>query len=115
MTALLERYGSAAAAMAEISGAGDDIAGHSRAELAHLVATEHVETLADLLLRRTTIGITGALSLGVIEACLTILGDAKGWSPARREAALNEFLTDLMTRHGLDRATLAARDQRTFA
>lgn len=115
VSALLERYGSAAAAMAEIAGADADIAGHSRAELAHLVASEHVETLADLLLRRTTIGITGALSLAVIEASLAILGDAKGWSPARRAAALDDFLTVLMTRHGLDHATLAARDQRSFA
>jgi glycerol-3-phosphate dehydrogenase len=112
---LLERYGSAASEMAKFVGDDAGIGGHSRAELSHLVANEHVETLADLLLRRTTIGITGALSLGVIETCLAILGDAKGWPTARRETALNEFLTDLMNRHGLDYATLAARDQRTFA
>jgi len=115
VTQLLERYGSAASQMVGFAGGDADIAGHSRAELAHLVANEHVESLADLLLRRTTIGITGDLSLGVIETCLIILGDARGWSPQRREAALDEFLTDLMIRHGLDRATLAARDQRTFA
>lgn len=115
MAALLERYGSGAGAMADRAGAGDDIAGYSHAELAHLVASEHVETLADLLLRRTTIGITGTLSLAVIDAGLAILAEAKGWPAARREAARDDFLAELLTRHGLDRATLASRDQRTIA
>lgn len=112
---LLERYGSAAADMAAIAGPDAPIAGYSAAELAHLVATEHVETLGDLLLRRTTIGITGALSLAIIEAALAVLGDIKHWSSVRRQAEQDAFLADLTLRHGLDRATLSSRDQRTAA
>ncbi|MET3896861.1 glycerol-3-phosphate dehydrogenase [Devosia sp. UYZn731] len=115
VAALLDRYGSAAGSMAEIAGSSDDIAGHSRAELEFLVTSEHVETLADLLLRRTTIAITGALSLRVIDTCLALLAEAKGWSPSKCETARDAFLAELLTRHGLDRATLVSRDQRTIA
>lgn len=115
LTNLLERYGSRAGALAPEFGADDSIALYSRAELNHLIANEHVETLADLLIRRTTIAITGHISLGLIEECLALLAAAKSWPPARAAAERAAFLDLLATKHGLDVANLTRRDQRTTA
>lgn len=113
LATLLERYGTQAADLAPGFGAAAGIAGHSAAELAHLIAHEQVETLADLLLRRTTIAITGALSLQVIDASLELLASAKGWTTERAEAERLGFLELLATRHGLSPEILSRRDQRT--
>lgn len=113
VAALLERYGTEAAELAEAFGTEADIAGHSAAELRHLIANEQVETLADLLLRRTTIAITGALSLSVIERCLELLAEAKGWTAERAASERATFLDLLATRHGLSAETLSSRDQRS--
>ncbi len=115
LAALLERYGSRAGELATQFGADAPIAGHSRAELEYLIANEHVETLADLLVRRTTIAITGGISMSVIDQCLAMLAEAKGWSPARAAAEKQSFLDFLAVRHALDAATLTLRDQRTTA
>jgi glycerol-3-phosphate dehydrogenase len=112
---LLERYGSSAAELALAFDDAADIADHSAAELNHLIAHEQVETLADLLIRRTTIAVTGAVSLAVIERCLDLLTAAKGWSPQRRATELQNLLDLLATRHGLSAETLSRRDQRTPA
>jgi len=115
IAALLERYGTRAADLARDFGPDADIAGHSAAELAHLITHEQVETLADLLIRRTTIAITGDLSLSVIDQCLDLLSTAKGWTAERAEAERQDFLGLLATRHGLTAQTLSRRDQRTPA
>lgn len=112
---LLERYGTSAADLAEGFGPDADIAGHSAAELSHLIAHEQVETLADLLIRRTTIAITGALSLAVITRCLDLLSAARGWTSERTDAERQSFLDLLASRHGLSAETLSRRDQRTTA
>lgn len=115
LAALLERYGTRAADLAERFGPEADIADHSAAELAYLIAHEQVETLADLLIRRTTIAITGALSLAVIARSLDLLSAARGWTAERAEAERQSFLTLLATRHGLNVESLSRRDQRTPA
>ncbi|WP_332700724.1 glycerol-3-phosphate dehydrogenase/oxidase [Devosia sp.] len=115
ISALLDRYGTRAAELAQGFGPEADIAGHSAAELAHLIAHEQVETLADLLIRRTTIAITGALSLSVIASCLDLLSAARGWTVERADAERQSFLTLLTTRHGLSVESLSRRDQRTPA
>ena len=115
IAALLERYGTSAADLASAFGPEADIAGHSASELAHLIEHEQVETLADLLIRRTTIAITGALTLSVIVRCLDLLSAAKGWTAERAEAERQNFLDLLATRHGLSIHTLSRRDQRTPA
>ena len=113
VAALLERYGTQAAELAQAFGAEADIAGHSAAELTHLITHEQVETLADLLVRRTTIAITGDLSLAAIESCLALLADAKGWTAERADAERQAFLNLLATRHGLSADTLSRRDTRS--
>jgi glycerol-3-phosphate dehydrogenase len=113
IAALLDRYGTRAAELAPDFGADADIAGHSASELTHLIAHEQVETLADLLLRRTTIAITGDLSLSAIDRCLELLAEAKDWPTERAAAERENFLSLLATRHGLSLETLSRRDHRT--
>lgn len=113
IAALLDRYGTRAAELARHFGAEADIAGHSAAELSHLIAHEQVETLADLLIRRTTIAITGELSLSVIARCLDLLSAARGWTAERAAAERQSFLDLLANRHGLSTKTLSRRDHRT--
>jgi glycerol-3-phosphate dehydrogenase len=115
IAALLERYGTRAGALAREFGPDTDIAGHSPAELAHLIANEQVETLADLLIRRTTIALTGELSLSVITRCLDLLSTARGWTAERGGVERQSFLDLLATHHGLSAETLSRRDQRTPA
>ncbi|WP_406871738.1 glycerol-3-phosphate dehydrogenase/oxidase [Aminobacter sp. P9b] len=115
MRELFERYGTDAATVAD--GLGDDTmlpgCTYSVGELAHLIAHEHVEKLDDLLLRRTTIGVTGKLSSGVIEQALDILAKAKDWGEPRSARERNEFLALLESRHGLDATKLSARSERS--
>jgi glycerol-3-phosphate dehydrogenase len=115
VAALLERYGTRAAELAPVFGHDAAIAGHSAAELDHLIAQEQVETLADLLIRRTTIAITGALSLSVISRSLDRLSKAKGWTAERAAAERQGFLDLLATRHGLTAEALSRRDERIVA
>lgn len=114
--ALFERYGTQAEAVAAFMAAGPDAElGRStywRRELQYLIATEHVETPGDLLLRRTAIGISGRLSLGVLDAALDLLAAERGWSPDRRSAERAEFLDLLARNYGLDEASLFHRDSK---
>ncbi|MEO5325042.1 glycerol-3-phosphate dehydrogenase/oxidase [Mesorhizobium sp. CC13] len=115
MRDLFERYGTDAATIAR--GLGDDKmlpgCSYSIGELRHLIALEHVEKLDDLLLRRTTIGVTGKLSSGLIAQALDILAEAKGWDAARGAREHHEFLALLESRHGLDATKLPARSERS--
>lgn len=117
MRELFERYGTDAATIAD--GLGDDemLPGctYSIGELQQLIAREHVEKLDDLLLRRTTIGVTGKLSSELIAQALDILAKARGWDSTRSAAEHHEFLTLLASRHGLDASKLLARSERSAA
>ena len=84
---------------------------HEEREILYLIRNEHVETVADVLLRRTTIAITGALSLSALDAVLGLLATERNWSPARRANERSTFLAELADKHGLDEATLSSRDE----
>lgn len=84
--------------------------GYTEAELRYLIRHEYARTLGDLLQRRTSIAITGALSSSVITQATAMLGEELGWSSAyaaEHEAAYRALLA---RDHGLSPSTLTERD-----
>lgn len=117
MGELFERYGTQAVSVAEHEArhGADMLTGcrYSTGELRRLIAHEHVERLSDLLLRRTTIAVTGRLSLDLIDEALDLLAEARGWDETRRKRERSEFLALLQSRHGLDADKLSASSERS--
>ncbi|SDP46113.1 glycerol-3-phosphate dehydrogenase/oxidase [Phyllobacterium sp. OV277] len=115
MIELFERYGTDAEAVARFIAESPDKAmphaGYSVREMLFLILNEAVEHLDDLLLRRTTLAISGQLSLDMAQAALDLLAHERDWAPARRTAELNRFLKLLAERHGIGLDTLTARNE----
>lgn len=112
---LFERYGTDAEDIVRFAAAGPDHLlphpGYSARELLHLIRTEAVEHLDDLLLRRTTLAITGELSLDMAEAALDLLAAEKDWPAPRKAEERSRFLTLMRERHGVAEETLSARNK----
>ncbi|MCQ4630203.1 glycerol-3-phosphate dehydrogenase/oxidase [Shinella sp. CPCC 100929] len=112
---LFERYGTDAADVARFIAAAPDHplphGGYSVRELIHLIRCEAVEHLDDLLARRTTLAITGELSLAMTEAALGVLAAEKGWSAQRAGEERSRFLTLMGERHGVTEKSLSARNE----
>jgi glycerol-3-phosphate dehydrogenase len=106
---LLERYGTSALDFAADLASDPMLAGstYSTGEIRLIVAREQVECLADIFLRRTTIAISGGLSLPLIGAVLDILADHKGWTPAQAAAERTAFLALLAHQHGITLSDLS--------
>ncbi|KQV81415.1 glycerol-3-phosphate dehydrogenase/oxidase [Rhizobium sp. Root1220] len=115
MAELFARYGTEADAMAAFVAAAPDTLlphpGYSARELLFLIRNEAVERLDDVLLRRTTLAITGTLSLEMTDTVLDLLVAEKGWTPEQRATERGRFLTLLRERHGVDEITLSARNE----
>lgn len=113
--ALFGRYGTDAREVARMITAGPDRvlphAGYTAGELIHLIRSEAVEHLDDLLLRRTTLAVCGELSLDMADAALDLLAGEKGWSAQQRSMERARFLTLMRDRHGVTEATLSARNE----
>ncbi len=116
---LFERYGTDAERVADFIAAGPDAPlphpGYSDREIQLLMRSEKVEHLDDLLLRRTTLAITGELSLEMADAVLALLAAEKHWPVARQAQERTRFLTLLLERHGVDEDMLSARNEQRSA
>jgi glycerol-3-phosphate dehydrogenase len=105
LAVLLNRYGTTALSIARHIAAfiGEQPLVHapdySRAEIEYLVRSEAVERLADIVLRRTTLAITGALNRENLEEIARLAGDAVGWSDDRRANEIAATATELTERH----------------
>jgi len=112
---LFERYGTDAVKIARFIVEGPDYAlpnaDYSTREFLYLIRTEAVEHLDDLLLRRTTLAISGELSLAMTKAVLDLLPKEKSWPPQRANAELKRFLTLMRERHDVAEETLSARNE----
>lgn len=112
---LFKRYGTEAEDIARFIAAKPDHplphVLYSARELQYLVRAEAVEHLDDLLLRRTTLAISGDLSLVMAEAALDLLAAEKGWSAERVAEERSRFLTLMGERHGVTEHTLSARNE----
>ncbi|WP_022894818.1 glycerol-3-phosphate dehydrogenase/oxidase [Agromyces subbeticus] len=103
---LLERYGTRAEAfIASMEGERDEPlehhAGYSRGEIAWLVGTERVVHLSDVVLRRTSIAFTGALTAPLLDELAAIAGTELGWDAERRSAEVAATRELLASRHGV--------------
>ena len=101
---LLDRYGTIAKAVLahEAKGPGGsipDAPGYTEAEIDWLVRTEQVRHVEDVVMRRTTLAITGALSVGGLERIAGIVGSALNWAPDQRAAEFENTLRLLSKRH----------------
>ena len=77
-------------------------AGYSTREMLFLIRNEAVEHLDDLLLRRTTLAISGQLSLDMMDAVLDLVAAGKALDAgAAKPASASRFLTLLAERHGV--------------
>jgi glycerol-3-phosphate dehydrogenase len=102
---LLDRYGTTALSIARHIAAfiGERPLAHapdySRAEIDYLARFEAVERLADIVMRRTTLAMTGALNHSELEEIAGLAGDALGWNTGRRVDEISATATELSERH----------------
>ncbi|NTG50459.1 glycerol-3-phosphate dehydrogenase/oxidase [Agrobacterium rhizogenes] len=115
MATLFSRYGTQAEAIAGfVATAPDSPMPHpdySARELLFLIRNEAAEHLDDVLLRRTTLAISGDLSQQMMDAVLALLAAEKAWTPAQSAAERGRFLTLLRERHGVTESTLTDRNE----
>lgn len=83
----------------------------TRAEIAWITGREHVETLSDLVLRRTTLAISGAVDVDVIDATLGVLAAERGWTASRAQSERTRLLDELDDFHGVSPDILQTRSK----
>ncbi|WP_281982541.1 glycerol-3-phosphate dehydrogenase/oxidase [Thalassorhabdomicrobium marinisediminis] len=112
---LLDHYGSRAAEVLDFCHSQPDdaplVAGCTvtTAEVDWLIETEWVETLCDLVLRRTSLAITGEITTDIIARLADRLAHARALTDAARRAEI-ETLTDTLSQfYGVSRETLTQR------
>jgi glycerol-3-phosphate dehydrogenase len=103
---LLARYGTKAHAVIAASEGLADAALASaptfrRREIEHIVRTEHVVHLADLVLRRTNLAFSGQITAPLLPELAELAGDALGWDDATRQAEVTATTLLLAERHGV--------------
>lgn len=102
---LLDRYGTTARAIAGHEGPSPDrlpdAPEYSRAEIDWIARNERVVHLEDIVLRRTTLAITGRLTPVLCHAISDVAAAALGWTPARRRSELDRLAGVLADRHGV--------------
>ncbi|MGR2753957.1 FAD-dependent oxidoreductase [Agromyces arachidis] len=103
---LLDRYGTRAEALVRaiedrpespLRGAAD----YSREEIAWIARTERVVHLSDLVLRRTSLAFTGAVTAALLDELADIVGDELGWDGPARRAEAEAVRRVLAERHGV--------------
>ncbi|HVI90697.1 MAG TPA: glycerol-3-phosphate dehydrogenase/oxidase [Dongiaceae bacterium] len=107
-TALADRYGAyaatvAAAIVAEGIGADRPLKtspDYSRGEIRHLIRTERTTRLADLVLRRTQIGLLGKATPELLGELADLMAQDLSWSEDRCNREIAEATRLLQQRHG---------------
>lgn len=101
---LLDRYGTTAESVLAHESTGShqwipDAPSYSIKEIEWLTQSEKVVHLDDLVMRRTTLAITGSLSRGGLEAIADVVASCRSWTPACRNAELERTIRSLTERH----------------
>lgn len=102
---LLDRYGTTGLAIARHEGrdpvALPDAAKMTEAEIDWIVRNERVVHLADILLRRTCLAISGQITAPLCRAIAGVARRALGWTDELERAELTEFSKLLLENHGV--------------
>ena len=103
---LLTRYGTRAIDVIAAIGAGVDAPLrttdlYTTAELDYLARSESVVHLDDVLLRRTDLAFTGAVTSELIEEFATVVGESLGWTQEQRAHEIDTTRSTLTTLHGI--------------
>ena len=68
---------------------------YSAAEIDWIARSEQIEHLSDLVLRRTTLAVTGALNAADLNQIADIIATAKAWPPKRRTTEIAQLTAQL--------------------
>lgn len=102
---LLERYGTTAMDIARYEGAHPISLVHApdftEPEIDWIARNEHVVHLTDILLRRSSLAISGRLTPALCRRIAFVAGAALDWSAEREQAELNAVSAHLANRHGV--------------
>lgn len=79
------------------------------AEVIWLIRSEHVRHLTDLILRRTTLAITGRIAADLIDAILGVTARELGWSSSQAAEERQRLIHELETFYGVSPAMLQHR------
>ena len=82
---------------------------YSTAEIRQLMRSEHVQTLSDLVFRRTSLAITGAISTGLIHALSLLLADELDLSRDQIADQEHHLIEELSDFYGVTPQMLADR------
>ncbi len=81
---------------------------YTSAEISFLIHHEHAVHLADIVLRRSDLAITGGLNLSIVDTLTSLMALELDWSPERAATERQSLLDELRDYHGV---SLAAQDQ----
>ncbi len=84
---------------------------YSAAEITCLIRSEQVVHLADIILRRTDLAITGQISSSIISKVAAIAAKCLGWNAARQEREIASLISELGDYHGVCQQTLSNRSK----
>ncbi|WP_159949342.1 glycerol-3-phosphate dehydrogenase/oxidase [Rhizobium sp. 18065] len=92
----------------------------TEAEILWLIREEAVRHLADIVLRRTALAITGEISLDIIVSLARIAASELGWSEEQAALEQSQLITELDVFHGVSKDILENRckegqDDKIFA
>jgi len=114
---LLDHYGSGADVVLEACSKysdGSELATdcpYTVAEIVHLIQTERVVHLSDIVLRRSALAITGQISMEIIKRIAAIMADKLGWDKDRTNQEISTLISELNNYHGVSFQTLSNRSQ----
>jgi len=122
-TALADRYGAYAATVAATivaEGIGADrplktCADYSRGEIRHLISAERPTRLADLVLRRTQIGLLGKATPELVAELADFMAQSLAWTGDRRAREIVDTSRLLEQRHGVAGLHKRAKQDRADA
>jgi glycerol-3-phosphate dehydrogenase len=103
---LFDRYGTRASEVIDAIDSGEDAPlrnapEFSVLEIEHIVATESVVHISDLLLRRTSLAFTGDVSVELLEELAEIAAGVLGWTQERRADEIRHATALLASAHGV--------------